>query len=66
MLKAAKFYVGLIAAVAASLLTVFAPDSTTAHVLTIIVLAAGAIGVYVTPNAPTTPVAQPAAHSPTD
>lgn len=50
-MKAAKFVVGLIAAVAGSLSTAFGPDTTIGHVITIVILVAGAIGVYLVPNA---------------
>jgi hypothetical protein len=54
--KTAKFWVGLVSAVATSLLAVFAPSTTTYHVLSVIVALAGAIGVYLVPNAgPTAP-----------
>lgn len=46
----AKFYVGLIAAVATSLLTVLTPESPAYDVVTIVVAVAGAIGVYLVPN----------------
>jgi hypothetical protein len=49
---AAKFYVGLIAAVVTSLLAVLGPDSRGYDTLVVIAAIAGAIGVYLTPNRP--------------
>lgn len=56
-MKTAKFWVGLVAAVATSLLAVLAPDSNVAHILTVVVALAGALGVYLVPNAGPTPPA---------
>jgi uncharacterized membrane protein YdcZ (DUF606 family) len=54
-MKAAKFVVGLITAVAVTLSTLFAPDSTVGQVVTIVLAVAGAIGVYLVPNKPDVP-----------
>lgn len=58
MAKKAKFIVGLLGAIAVSLSTVVAPDSTLGKVVTIVLALATAVGVYLTPNAPEEP-AQP-------
>lgn len=54
-MSTAKFWVGLVSAVATSLLTVLAPDTNVAHILTVVVALAGAIGVYLVPNTPKPP-----------
>jgi hypothetical protein len=52
---AAKFWVGLVGAIASSLLTVFAADTTLGKVATVVVALATAIGVYAWPNQPKPP-----------
>ena len=54
-MKAAKFVVGLVTAVGVALSTIYGPDTTVGHVVTIALAVAGAIGVYLTPNAPPAP-----------
>lgn len=51
-MKAAKFLVGLVTAVAVAVSTVYGPETTVGHVVTIVLAVAGAIGVYLVPNAP--------------
>jgi hypothetical protein len=51
-MKAAKFVVGLVTAVAVAVSTIYGPDTAVGHVITIVLAVAGALGVYLTPNAP--------------
>ncbi len=50
-MKTAKFWVGLVGAIATSLLTVFGPDSRVGQVLVVVVALVTALGVYLVPNA---------------
>lgn len=60
MMKAIKFWVALAGAVAGSLSTLYGPDTTVGHVITIVILVAGAVAVYLSPkNAPADPPSQP-------
>ena len=59
-MRAAKFVVGLVTAVAVALSTTFGADTTAGKVITVVLAVAGAIGVYLVPNAgPTPPPAGP-------
>lgn len=49
-MKAAKFVVALVGAVASAVATLVAPDSTAGKVISIVIVAATAVGVYFTPN----------------
>lgn len=51
-MKTAKFWVGLVTAVAVALATVYGPDTTAGKVITIVLAVAGALGVYLVPNKP--------------
>lgn len=53
-MKAAKFVVGLVTAVAVALSTIYGPDTTAGHVITVVLAIAGAVGVYLVPNKPAT------------
>lgn len=57
-MKAAKFVVGLITAVAVTLSTVFGAETTAGRVLTIVLAVAGAVGVYLVPNKPSEPASR--------
>lgn len=50
--KYAKTIVAVVSAVGTALLTVYGPDTQVGHVLTVVIAVAGALGVYLVPNAP--------------
>lgn len=54
-MKAAKFVVGLVTAVAVALSALFAPGSVAAQVVSVILAVAGAVAVYLVPNKPDAP-----------
>lgn len=49
--NALKFYIALVTAIAASLVTVYGPDTTTGHVVAVVVAVGGAIAVFFARNA---------------
>lgn len=49
-MKAAKFLVGVITAIAVALSTMVGSDTTTGKVITVVLAAVGAIAVYLVPN----------------
>lgn len=50
ILEYAKTIVAAVGGVGTALLTVYAPDTQTGHVITIVVVVATALGVYLVPN----------------
>lgn len=50
VLQYAKTIVAAVGGVATALLTVYAPDTDTGHVLTVVSVVATALGVYLVPN----------------